>query len=156
MVKQTSGTSLSATLQTKFSINKQGLDVLSEEKHRIGQTYFRKMILSIYENKCCITGLCIPEILLASHITEWAKDERNRLNPRNGLCLSATYDSAFDKHLITLDEDYRVIVSPTIKQYYDKASVQQYFQHIEGQRISLPIAYAPDQRLLAKHREQLR
>ena len=41
----------------------------------------------------------------------WAEGEANRLDPENALCLSATYDAAFDRHLISFDEHYRLIVS---------------------------------------------
>jgi len=68
------------------------------------------MIVSLYGGKCCITGLDVPKLLRASHIIRWADDKENRMNPENGLCLSGTYDLAFDQHLISFDEDYRMIV----------------------------------------------
>ena len=75
-------------------------------KVRSNQHVFRKMILNIYNQSCCITGLNIPEVNRASHIIPWSEDQTIRLDPRNGLCLSATYDAAFDKYLISLDDDY--------------------------------------------------
>ena len=51
-------------------------------KTRVGQSFFRKAVLSAYDNKCCITGLSVPQLLVASHIVPWSVDRENRLNPR--------------------------------------------------------------------------
>ena len=83
----------------------------------------------------------------------WAEDEKNRLNPENGLCLSATYDAAFDRHLISFDEHYRLIVSKAIKDHYTDAAAKSYFLDREGQTMSLPTKFLPSQSLLEKHRE---
>lgn len=139
-------------LITLFKIDKEGKDISSTTRVRLGQSYFRKMILFNYENRCCITGLNIPQTLRASHITSWSSDKTNRMNPENGLCLSATYDAAFDKHLLSLDEDYRIIVSKEIKDYYTKDVTKAYFQQYEGKRIILPSLYLPSKKLLEKHR----
>ena len=60
-------------------------------KARVNQSFFRSSILSSYNQKCCVTGLSISDFLVASHIIPWAKDEKNRLNPHNGLCLCILY-----------------------------------------------------------------
>ena len=57
-------------------------------------------VLHDFRGKCCVTGLNIPQTLHASHIVAWASDKTNSMNPENVLCLSATYDAAFDKHII--------------------------------------------------------
>ncbi len=95
--------------------SKQGRDVVRETKARIGQSEFRRWMLLIYSGRCCISGLAVPELLRASHIVAWSDDDVNRLNPENGLCLSATYDAAFDKHLISFDEQYRMILSNRLR-----------------------------------------
>jgi putative restriction endonuclease len=86
---------------------REGCEVVREVNVRTNQNVFRKAILKIYNQSCCVTGLNIPEINRASHIVPWIEDKTIRLDPANGLCLSATYDAAFDKHLISLDEDYQ-------------------------------------------------
>jgi putative restriction endonuclease len=135
--------------------SKEGKDVVRALKSRVNQDFFRDMILTDYHQQCCVTGLNVPKILRASHIVGWADDTENRLNPANGLCLSATYDAAFDQHLISFDEDYRLIFSPSLKEYYSNRAFQTQFKAFEGQAIMLPNRYAPDQQLLAKHREKL-
>lgn len=121
---------------------------------RTNQNVFRSMILENYQQRCCITGLDIPTLNRASHIVPWAKDAGNRLNPANGLCLSATYDAAFDRNLISLDDDYRVILSRDIKEHFSSLSVVEYFLKKEGQKIQLPHKYEPDRDLLEQHRSQ--
>jgi len=130
---------------------KVGKDAVREVKARLGQGFFRKMILAQYNTQCCITGLNVPEVLRASHITSWADDPENRMNPSNGLCLSATYDAAFDKHLISFDDDYRMILSPALKEYYTNLAFKEYFLNREGARISKPKHYCPDKVLLDQH-----
>ncbi|MBN8570700.1 MAG: HNH endonuclease, partial [Ignavibacteria bacterium] len=68
---------------------------IASVKIRVNQNFFRQTILSTYYNTCCITGIKLPQLLVASHITPWSVDEKNRLNPHNGLCLNALHDKAF-------------------------------------------------------------
>lgn len=152
---KTNGVSISKVLNKHFCLNKIGLDSQVTTTERIGQDYFRKMILENYYNKCCVTGLNIPQILRASHIVAWADNKEHRLDPENGLCLSATYDAAFDRHLISFDDDYRMIVSKEIKEYYTNDVVKEYFDKFEGKQISLPKMFLPNKDLLEKHREKL-
>ena len=133
----------------------EGKSKLKEVQVRQNQHIFRKMILSIYQGQCCLTGLPVQEVLRASHISEWAKDKKNRMNPENGLCLSATYDAAFDRHLISFDEDYRLIFAPSLKEHYTNEAFKEQFQRLHGKRITMPVKFLPSQELLAKHREHL-
>ena len=134
---------------------KGGKEKLAAVKVRVGQSIFRKMVLKNYGNKCCVTGLDIPAVLQASHISSWDKDIANRLNPENGLCLSATYHEAFDAHLISFDEKYRLVVSKSIKAHYTSAAAKSYFIDREGQKIFMPVKFLPSQALLEKHRALL-
>lgn len=74
-------------------------------KTRVNQNFFRKMILSSYDNKCCITRLSLPKLLVASHIIPWSEDIQNRMNPRNGLCLNALHDKAFDDGYMSISDE---------------------------------------------------
>ena len=134
---------------------KDGKDKLAAVKVRVNQDIFRKMVLANYRGKCCVTGLDVPAVLQASHISSWDEDTTNRLNPENGLCLSATYHEAFDAHLISFDEKYRLVVSKSIKDHYTSVAVKSYFTKREGKKIIMPIKFLPSQTLLAKHRELL-
>ncbi len=146
---------LSSYLQRKFFINDKGTDKEVRAKRRVGQNIFRAMLLELYSTKCCLTGIDIPEVLRASHIIPWAEQVNSRLNPENGLCLSATYDAAFDKHLITFDEDYRLVLSPVLKDTYSSDAFKKHFLNFEGKAIELPQMYAPSQKFLERHRAKL-
>jgi putative restriction endonuclease len=134
---------------------KEGKEVLRQAKARVNQDFFRDMILLDYGTQCCVTGLNIPGVLRASHIVAWKDDKPNRLNPANGLCLSATYDAAFDRYLISFDEDYRMIFSPQLKEYYSNKAFKAQFLAFEGRQIALPKRFCPDQGFLEKHRDKM-
>ena len=149
------GSKLSSDLLKRFNINDKGTDKEISAKRRVGQNIFRAMLLEIYDAKCCITGIDIPEVLRASHIVPWTECIDTRLNPENGLCLSATYDAAFDKHLITFDEDYRLVLSPVLKEEYTSEAFKTHFLKYEGTTIVLPSMFKPSQDYLSKHRAKL-
>ena len=131
-----------------------GEDRVVETTTRIGQSFFRAMILSAYDERCCITGLSIPSLLVASHIVPWSHDKQDRVNPRNGLLLSTLHDKAFDGGIITLGDDMTVRISPRYTgrdDRYFSESIERY----EGQPIRLPEKFAPDQDLLSYHRTHI-
>jgi DNA (cytosine-5)-methyltransferase 1 len=122
-------------------------------EQRIKQNFFRRAVLSSYRGRCCMSGLSEPRLLIASHIVPWSKDKANRLNPSNGLCLSAIHDKAFDKGLITLDDDLQIIISEGLKQR-NEAFLQAVFLPLEGRRIELPERFGPDLEFIARHRTE--
>lgn len=77
-------------------------------RQRVHQAFFRDAILSSYETACCVTGIALPECLIASHIVPWSVGEDLRTDPTNGLCLSATFDRLFDAGLMTITIDLAV------------------------------------------------
>jgi putative restriction endonuclease len=83
-------------------------------KQRVHQAFFRDAVLSSYESTCCITGLAVPECLIASHIVPWSEDEKSRTDPANGLCLSATFDRLFDAGLMTITSDLTIRFSSQV------------------------------------------
>lgn len=124
-------------------------------KIRLGQRFFRKAVLASYNGRCCITGNPIPELLIASHILPWGKYSEQRLNPRNGLCLAQTQDAAFDKGLVTFDEDYRLVLSSYLREFLPNEALARNFLAYEGERIALPDKFLPDERFMRKHREEI-
>ncbi|RLL52210.1 HNH endonuclease [Mariprofundus sp. EBB-1] len=121
-------------------------------EQRIRQNFFRRAVLSSYRGRCCMSGLSDSRLLIASHIVPWSKDKENRLNPRNGLCLSALHDKAFDRGLITLDDEFRVMLSRDLEKR-NEAFVQQFFHPLAGQAITLPERFVPDKGFLERHRD---
>ncbi|MBS1595764.1 MAG: HNH endonuclease [Bacteroidetes bacterium] len=120
-------------------------------RQRVNQRFFRDMILGLYKNTCCITGLHNPQLLIAGHITEWSKDELNRLNPANGLCLNLLHDKAFERGLLSIDTNYRIRISSELRARKKDSAIQDYFLRYENQTITLPHSYLPDKVFLDKH-----
>ncbi len=120
---------------------------------RIKQSFFRKAVLSSYGGRCCITRISEPRLLVASHIVPWNADAKNRLNPRNGLCLSALHDKAFDRGLITITDDFRVDISPVLSKSEEEPFIRDTLIAIRGQVIALPEKFRPDIKFLRRHRE---
>lgn len=120
-------------------------------EQRIKQSFFRRAVLSSYRGRCCMSGLSEPRLLIASHIVPWSKDKANRLNPSNGLCLSAIHDRAFDKGLITLSKDMKVIVSAELKRNKE-AFVKEVLLPLDGKPIELPERFTPQHEFIAWHR----
>ena len=129
------------------AVFEEGKTRTTEVQARVKQGFFRKMVLSSYDERCCITGIRNAELLNASHIIPWARDVRHRLNPMNGLCLNALHDRAFDRGLITLDQEFRVVVSGRV----EHDLLRQYDHH----PITLPQRFIPDQEFLDVHRNEI-
>lgn len=126
----------------------------AQTKQRIGQDFFRRAVLSSYENRCCITGIAFPELLTASHIVPWSDDPKNRLNPSNGLCLNSLHDRAFDRGLISISSDFRVVLSDRINDVDITDAIENVFFAYEGKTIELPTRFMPDEDALFSHREK--
>ncbi len=123
-------------------------------KVRVNQSIFRTMILATYNNKYCITRIDNTDLLIASHIVPWSKDEKNRLNPMNGLCLNALHDRAFDKGLITISaDDYSIMVSSKLKKKNNVDSMELNFLRLDGGSILLPDKFLPSKELLKIHND---
>lgn len=75
---------------------------------RIGQEQFREDLMNYWEGRCPLTGISDGALLVASHIIPWSKlnaDDPRRLDIYNGLLLSALWDAAFGKGLVTFCAD---------------------------------------------------
>jgi hypothetical protein len=85
---------------------------------RVGQNLFRQGLLDLWEGRCAITGLAVPELLRASHIKPWADcaTDEERLDVYNGLLLAPHLDAAFDRGFITVDDDGRVVLSSILSE----------------------------------------
>jgi hypothetical protein len=82
---------------------------------RMGQGAFRRKLDQHWSEKCAVTGLAVRELLRASHIKRWMdSDDHQRLDVCNGLLLSAAYDAAFDKGLVTFEDDGAIRISPKL------------------------------------------
>ena len=122
-------------------------------KTRVNQSLFRKIVLATYNNRCCITGIAQPELLIASHIVPWSQNESLRLNPMNGLCLNALHDRAFDSGLIAIrPDDYTIILSGKLMQKkLISPALENNFIAYEKKAILLPDKFLPQPEFLDWH-----
>lgn len=156
--QETNPQTISKKLIDYFDITKEGEDQLSIAKRRKGQDYFRRMILYNYGGRCALTGINVPQLLLASHIIPWAdkSHQKDRLNPCNGICLSALYDKAFDKGFITISpDDYTIQLSSALREYETQEYFDKQFGSFSGKQIAMPIDYKPNRDFLAYHRDHV-
>jgi putative restriction endonuclease len=128
-----------------------GEDKIRETKTRVNQQVFREIVLSNYSTRCAISGITIPSLLVSSHIIPWAMNKAERLNPENGICLSALYDRAFDQGLITVNPEFNVIISDKLKSNDSEIWYQKHFHFYDGKPIILPRKYYPKREFLDYH-----
>ncbi len=128
---------------------------LREVKTRVNQNVFRQIVVANYSNKCAITGIDLPELLFASHIIPWSKNEEERLNPENGICLSALYDKAFDKGLIAVNENYHILISDKLKKKKEADYYGKYFASIENRLLISPQRYFPKKEFIQYHLDEI-
>lgn len=114
-------------------------DRKAEVRVRLGQNYFRQAVLGNFNGRCGVTGLPVAKLLRASHIIPWNVDVERRLDPTNGLALSALHDAAFDQGLITFDAELRLIVGKTLRDHYSKDIVIDAFRRYEGKPLNLDL-----------------
>ena len=129
----------------------EGLDREGVRRFRVNQSFFRRAVLSAYRGRCCVTGLGVPELLNASHIVPWRENERERLNPQNGLCLNALHDRAFDRGMITITPDGVIRISPRLLAAARKSDKSAFIAESDGREIEPPAKFPPERKFLEYH-----
>jgi len=145
------------TLEEKFSDELKGTEHLKGEyklrevKTRVNQNVFRQIVIANYSGRCAITGIDVSDLLLASHIIPWSKNEKERLNPENGICLSALYDCAYDKGYISINKRLEIVLSTALKKKSTQDYYSKYFSALDGAKIQMPKKYLPKREFLDYH-----
>lgn len=120
-------------------------------KVRVNQGLFRNIVLTNYNNTCCITGLNQPNLLVASHIVPWSQDTKNRLNPRNGLLLNPLHDKAFECGFLMITEDLKVKIAPSFLKQVNVEIIRQNFIDYDGRELLSAKKFSPDIEFLKMH-----
>ncbi len=128
-----------------------------DEEFFIRGGLFKKAIPKIYEYKCCISEMKIEnnhnfQMIDACHIIPFSLSNDDTIP--NGISLSPTLHRAFDRGLITINDDYVVRISPTISENENSPfSLKQF----EGKQIMLPKkqSHFPSIESLSWHRKEL-
>ena len=119
---------------------------------RANQSYFRNALLENYGHRCCVSGLAVDQLLVASHIKPWSNADpvTERLSPENGLLLDALHDKAFDTGLMTIDYDLKVVVSPKVP--HDDAGQSLLWRYNKHQ-IVVPGRFKPRREYIEYHND---
>lgn len=147
------------SIESKYANILEGIEQLKGEtkirevKTRVNQDVFRQIVLVNYSGRCAVSGIDIPDLLVSSHIIPWSKNKEERLNPANGICLSAHFDTAFDRGYLYFDSDFRMNIGPKLKQYAAQPYYFNWFRQFEGKQLDLPSKYLPSHEFLKWHRE---
>ena len=122
---------------------------------RLVQSFFSRSVLASYGFKCSFCGLEIRSLLNASHIIPWKVSVELRADPRNGFCLCVMHDRAFDRGLMTVDTDSRLLISKRVKKANPVPLHRVGLTDLEGQRINLPGRFLPSASSLEYHRKSV-
>lgn len=83
---------------------------------RIGQGGYRRRMLAIWDGRCALSGVGVPEVLVASHAKSWAdSSNEERLDEYNGILLAGSFDKLFDAGLISFGDDGQLLRSSGLK-----------------------------------------
>jgi putative restriction endonuclease len=119
---------------------------------RLVQSFFSRSVLASYGFKCSFCGLEVRSLLNASHIIPWNVSVELRADPRNGFCLCVLHDRAFDRGLMTVDADSRVLISKRLKKANPAPVHRVGFLDLEGKRVNMPGRFLPNTKCLEYHR----
>jgi putative restriction endonuclease len=151
LIATLSNVSIEQSLEIDIINFPEGRDREAIVKTRVNQSFFRSAILSSYDSTCCITGLSVPDLLIASHIIPWRMNAKERTNPRNGLCLNSLHDKAFDKGYISVTPDYEIKVSKIFSEKSNESIINDYFIKYKNTKIRLPERFMPKKEYLDYH-----
>ncbi len=110
---------------------------------RRGQPKFRRDLLKLYNDRCCVTGCAVMDLLEAAHINPYSEDGDNSLS--NGLILRADIHTLFDRNLLTVDENCVVRIS--------KDLIGSEYESLKGKKISRNPVALPSEFSLRKRFE---
>lgn len=142
-------------LHEPAAIYQQQVENADEEEIFIRSGVFKKIVPQIYNYACCITGMRINsgydiQMVDACHIVPFAISHNDTIT--NGISLCPNLHRAFDRGLVTIDSDYRVLVSNSFTESAD-TGIRKY----QGKLVLLPSdsAYYPSIQNLYWHRETI-
>jgi predicted restriction endonuclease len=130
-------------------------EVLRTVRARTVQGFFRRAVLASYEAQCAICAMRSRQLLCASHIIPWSSSVARRADPTNGIAFCSLHDRAFDRGLISFDQDYSLIVAPSLLSEAGSAVHSAAFVEMIGSHLKMPKRFLPDPEALRFHRETL-
>lgn len=139
----------------EYKVHEGPTEKYGKSKQRLVQRFFRNAVLSSYSYKCAFCRIEVGDILIASHIIPWSVDIIKRADPRNGLCLCSLHDKAFDKGLISVNDDFTICICDHLKSKTTNQLMHYGFQVLEGQKIALPEKFLVEKENIQFHRKNI-
>lgn len=129
-------------------------ELLVTRPMRLVQNFFRRSVSVAYRYSCAFCRLDVLPVLVASHII-WAAETRLRADPRNGVCLCALHDRAFDQGLMCVDEELKLKISARVRSQKHSDAFQVGFEDLAGKPMFLPERFSPYAESLLYHRSRI-
>lgn len=104
-------------------------------RKRNHQAWFSARTKAAYGYRCGLSGLPVPQLLVAAHIKPDA--EGGIASVQNGICMSTLHHGAFDSHLIGIAPDTRIHIAPSLRDRAD-GPVLAALKGLERKRLRLP------------------
>lgn len=149
--------SSSEVISTELKIDSKNYEIpdsYGKVATRASQFKIRSNALSIYGERCSLCRMDVPMLLVASHVVPWKSDQTIRGDPRNVILLCAMHDKMFDRGIISIDENYRVISSSKLHEY---PVAERHVKHFLGNRMEIKCGdeMLPKQNYLEYHRKHI-
>jgi len=106
-------------------------------KQRLHQATFREAVMQAYGGRCAVSGLPEARLLDAAHIVADSDEAMGHAMVTNGIPLSKIHHAAFDAHLIGIDPDYRLHVSPQLLEQNDGPMLEG-LKRLRGVAVHMP------------------
>ncbi|MDO8928889.1 MAG: HNH endonuclease [Bacteroidota bacterium] len=126
-----------------------------EEEMILRSHIFRKAVLEIYDGRCAISGMKLEfgknvSMVDACHIVPFSDAQGDTIS--NGIALSPTLHRAFDRGLVSVSDDYRVLVHPRLTDHFPEVGIRQF----NGHELHLPqdSRFYPSPEKFAQHRRR--
>jgi len=126
---------------------------MSESRYRIGQGGFRVLVTDAYERKCAVTGESTLPVLEAAHIRPYSEEGPHEV--KNGILLRSDMHTLFDRGLIGVSPDYKILVSSQIGEQYNNGKRYYALENQPLRQIPKSAFERPDQDYLAWHQEHV-
>ncbi len=155
-----SGESAKSLIKLLVNDPQNSSSVYSRIKSRgIKQVLFRDALVKIYLQKCAFTELSFLEGLEACHIIPWSiASEEEKLDVRNGILLNSFHHKLFDKGLITISCDHKIVYFDPNEEDSKYTKMDQYFTsklHGKSMRLPFKLINRPHAKYITKHHELL-
>lgn len=132
-------------------------EIIDEESNFVRSGYFPKLIRLVYSSTCCMSGMKIitdfgQDLIEAAHIVPFSISRDDKVT--NGLALCPNLHTAFDKGLLSLDDELKIMVSPVIM---ENAENPYSLSKLKSRKIFLPFGdkSQPDIENIRWHRKNI-